>query len=112
MDLFQRMSDQHKLTDDALLYEEGMRRLNDESLLHWYARLDMPTRHRLLAVANEKAADTSPLLNMGTLSAVLMMLIASGAYRQELLLIEDSALHAFDTAMWSKINYLRTLMDG
>lgn len=71
--------------DAAVLYETGMRHLADQTLLHWYARLDMATRHRLLAVANERSQGTSPLWDTDTLAAVLLMLLTSGAYLGELM---------------------------
>lgn len=83
------------LSDDEL-YAEGVRRMQpeDESLLFWYARLDMTTRHRLWDVANERDTDRgdpdSVITGPRTLAGVLAMLLTSGAYMQEMVQIKRS----------------------
>jgi hypothetical protein len=77
-----------ELSDDKL-YANGMERMHDMTLLFWYARLDMVTRHRLIAVANDR--DDGSIIAPNSLSRVLLMLITSGAYRQELIAIEQTS---------------------
>lgn len=95
------------MSDDDL-YDEGVRRMHDFTLLHWYARLDMRSRHRLLAVANERhkaiavaeeAQGRHPLFVTDTLSAVLMMLLTSDAYRNELLLLQQPLSERLEKAL-------------
>ncbi len=92
-----------ELYDDYALYVEGVRRMHDASLLHWYARLDMGTRHRLLAEA--RARDTGTLFAPNSLARVLLMLTASGAYMQELMTIQQSMQTRLEQTVSDAVDY-------
>ena len=80
---------------DTALYEEGVKHMHDYSLLYWYARMDWKTRHRLLAIANEKDVKEglSPIFDENTLSMVLFRLITSPFYKREVLIAENGLVN-------------------
>jgi len=84
---------------DTKLHEKGLECMKDKSLYYWYARIDMTTRHRLLALANEYDRGTSVLFNTSTLSATLMHMFVSGSYMGELITIDNSLKHKLGEAM-------------